>query len=77
MMQTIQFKVDNNYIETILSLLKNLNSLNLNVIQDLSIIDNHRYQNIENEQEELKSFSNHTANLIEEWKDEEEDKLWI
>ncbi len=76
-MQTIQFKVDNNYIETILSLLKNLNSLNLNVIQDLSIIDNHRYQNIENEQEELKSFSNHTANLIEEWKDEEEDKLWI
>ena len=77
MMQTIQFKVDNNYIETILSLLKSLNSLNLNVIQDLSIIDNHRYQNIENEQEELKSFSNHTANLIEEWKDEEEDKLWI
>ena len=76
-MQTIQFKVDNNYIETILSLLKSLNSLNLNVIQDLSIIDNQRYQNIENEQEELKSFSNHTANLIEEWKDEDEDKLWI
>ena len=76
-MQTIQFKVDNNYIETILSLLKSLNSLNLNVIQDLSIIDNHRYQNIANEQEELKSFSNHTANLIEEWKDEDEDKLWI
>ena len=72
-MQTIQFKVDNNYIKTILSLLKSLNSLNLNVIQDLSIIDNH----IANEQEELKSFSNHTANLIEEWKDEDEDKLWI
>ena len=72
-MQTIQFKVDNNHIKTILSLLKSLNSLNLNVIQDLSIIDNH----IANEQEELKSFSNHTANLIEEWKDEDEDKLWI
>ena len=87
-MQTIQFKVDNNYIEAVLSLLNSLKSLNLNVIKDLSIIDNQRYEKINvssmdtpykitTEKEELKSFSNHTANLIEEWKDDDEDKIWI
>ena len=77
-MQTIQFKVDNNYIDIVLNL--------LNTINDLLIIDNKRKeinitsidtQYIVNEKKELKSFSNHTANLIEEWKDEDEDKLWI
>jgi len=78
-MQTVQFKVDNNYIETILSLLNSLNNIKLNIIQDLLIIDNYR-ENIDitsNEYKELKSFSNHTANLIEEWKDEDEDRVWI
>ena len=83
-MQTIQFKVDNNYIETVLNLLNSLNRLKLNVISDLIIIDNKKEINITsinrqyiiNEKEELKSFSNHTANLIEEWKDEDEDKVW-
>jgi len=78
-MQTVQFKVDNNYIETILSLLNSLNNIKLNIIKDLVIIDNYR-EKIDitsNEYEELKSFSNHTANLIEEWKDEDEDRLWI
>jgi hypothetical protein len=85
-MQTIQFKVDNNYIDIVLSLVNTLNSLKLNVINDLLIIDNKRKeinvtsidtQYITNEKEELKSFSNHTANLIEEWKGEDEDRLWI
>ena len=85
-MQTIQFKVDNNYIKTVLSLLNNLNNLKLDIIKDLLIIDNTKKemditsidtQYIANEKEELKSFSNHTANLIEEWKDEDEDSLWI
>ena len=83
-MQTIQFKVDNNYIETVLNLLNSLNRLKLNVISDLIIIDNKKEINVTsintqyivNEKEELKSFSNHTANLIEEWKDEDEDKVW-
>lgn len=41
-MQTIQFKVDNNYIETVLNLLNGLNSLKLNVIKDLLILDNQK-----------------------------------
>ena len=48
MMQTIQFKVDNNYIETILSLLNSLNNIKLNIIEDLLIINDNRKQEKDN-----------------------------
>ncbi len=47
-MQTIQFKVDNNYIETILSLLNSLNNIKLNIIEDLLIINDNRKQEKDN-----------------------------
>jgi hypothetical protein len=76
--QTIQFKVDSNYLEIVLDMLNTLNNLKLNLINDLSIIDSRKFiQNSENSEKELKFFSNHTANLIEEWKDKDEDKIWI
>ena len=73
-MQTIQFKVENNYIEIVLNFLNTLNSLKLDVIKDISIINSDK-QNIE-EFKELNAFSNHSANLIEEWKDSDEDSVW-
>jgi len=39
-MQTIQFKVDNSYVDIVLNLLKTLNNLKLNVVKDLLVIDN-------------------------------------
>ncbi len=39
-MQTIQFKVDNSYVDIVLNLLKTLNNLKLNVVRDLLVIDN-------------------------------------
>jgi len=75
-MKTIQFKVDNNYIDIVLNLLNSLNSLKINVIKDLSVEnslpDNENYK----EQPELNALSNHTANLIKEWKDSDEDSVW-
>jgi len=44
-MQTIQFKVDNSYVDVVLNLLKTLNSLKLNVVKDLLIIDNSKKNN--------------------------------
>jgi len=35
-MQTIQFKVDNSYVDIVLNLLKTLNNLKLNVVRDNS-----------------------------------------
>ncbi|CAA6808748.1 MAG: Unknown protein [uncultured Sulfurovum sp.] len=76
MMQTIQFNVENKYLEIVLNLLNNLNGLKFNIIKDLSI--NPLLDEEENEeQQELSAFSNHTANLIDEWKDEKEDSVWI
>lgn len=31
---------------------------------------------INNENAEIKAFSNHSANLIDEWKDDSEDEVW-
>jgi len=39
-MRTIQFKVDNSYVDIILTLLNTLNNLKLNIIKDLLVIDN-------------------------------------
>lgn len=74
-MQTIQFRVDNNYIDIVVNLLNSLNSLKLNVIKDLSITKSDNESSNEDFQE-LNAYSNHTANLIEEWKDSEEDNVW-
>ena len=75
-MQTIQFRVENNYIDIVLNLLNSLNSLKVNVIKDISIIDNISHKHNSEEFKELNAFSNHSANLIEEWKDSDEDSVW-
>ena len=38
-MRTIQFKVDNSYVDIVLTLLNTLNNLKLNIIKDLLVID--------------------------------------
>ena len=62
-MQTIQFKVDNNYIEIVLNLLNSLNSLKLNVINDLLIIDNKKNKT-ENDLETLNRLFQQSNNKI-------------
>ena len=39
-MRTIQFKVDNSYVDIVLTLLNTLNNLKLDIIKDLLVIDN-------------------------------------
>lgn len=77
--QTIQLKVNENYLQTVLSLLQNLQNLKHDIIKDLSLIKDSLSdtKNIPHAREEIESFSNHTANLIDEWKDTEEDSIWI
>jgi len=61
-MKTIQFKVDNNYIETVLSLLNSLNNIKLNIIKDLLIIDNK--QDKESDLETLDKLFKQSTNKI-------------
>jgi hypothetical protein len=62
-MQTIQFKVDNHYIEIVLNLLNSLNSLKLNVIKDLLIIDNKKSET-DNDLESLDKLFQQSSNKI-------------
>lgn len=62
-MQTVQFKVDNNYIEMVLNLLNSLNSLKVNVIKDLLIINNQK-TNKEDDLEILNKLFQQSNNKI-------------
>ena len=73
-MHSIKLNVQDSIYSHIMFFLNNLNSKELEIIEDKSIdyvsrIDHH-------ENLEIGAFSNHSANLIDEWKDESEDAVW-
>ncbi|SHO80462.1 hypothetical protein MNB_SV-15-1330 [hydrothermal vent metagenome] len=67
-MHTIKLQVEDNIYEHIMFFLNNLNR------KDLKIIENKSTPKILDE--DLTLFSNHTANLIDDWKDDSEDDIW-
>lgn len=71
-MHTIKIEVGDSIYFHIKFLLKNLES------RDLRIIEENESANLQNTTDELEiqMFSNHSANLIEDWKDFSEDELW-
>ena len=71
-MHTIKLQVQDSIYDHIIFLLKNLNTKELRIIED-SVSGRRK---LLQEQDETKVFSNHTANIIEEWKDDIEDDIW-
>lgn len=67
-MHTIKLQVQDTIYSHIMFFLKNLNSKELQIIEDKEIRDE--------ESREVKAFSNHSANLVDEWKDDSEDAIW-
>ncbi|MGD9655018.1 MAG: hypothetical protein AB7U44_07465 [Sulfuricurvum sp.] len=68
-MHTIKLQVQDAVYSHIMFFLKSLNSQELRILEDKEIKN-------ENEAKELQALSNHSANLIDEWKDDSEDALW-
>lgn len=73
-MHSIKLNVQDSIYSHVMFFLNNLNTKELEIVEDKSIsyikkIDNH-------ENSEIDAFSNHSANLIDEWKDESEDAVW-
>lgn len=66
-MHTIKLQVTDNAYAHIMYLLQNLKTDDLKIIEDR--------EDISQTQETL-AFANHSANLIDEWKDESEDEVW-
>ncbi len=66
-MHTVQLKLDDSIYSNVMFLLNNLNLKGLEIKEKF---DNKK------EIEEIENFSNHSANLVEEWKDLDEDTVW-
>ena len=73
-MHSIKLNVQDSIYSHIMFLLNNLNTRDLEIVEDKTIesISEIKY----NENSEINAFSNHSANLIDEWKDESEDEIW-
>lgn len=69
MMHTIKLQVQDTIYAHIMFFLKNLNSKELQIIEDKKVQKNE-------ESKELQAFSNHSANLVDEWRDDSEDAVW-
>lgn len=71
-MHTIKLQVEDSVYDHIMFFLKNLNKRELQIIEDKRIKKEKLVEDIV----ELQTFSNHSANLVDEWKDENEDEIW-
>jgi hypothetical protein len=76
-MHTVQLKLDDNIYSNVMFLLNNLNIKGMEISEKVNNkIDLSRSSAIADEISEIKNFSNHSANLVEEWKDLSEDEIW-
>lgn len=68
-MHTIKLQVQDTIYSHIMFFLKNLNSKELQIIEDKEILRDEESRNIQ-------AFSNHSANLVDEWREHSEDEVW-
>ena len=73
-MHSIKLNVQDSIYSHIMFFLNNLNTKELEIVEDKNIECNNE-QNFQGTSE-TDAFSNHSANLIDEWKDESEDDIW-
>jgi len=70
-MSIIKLEIESSKLDTVLHIIQNLKE---DLIAKYEVVQDTQY-NVE-ERSETKAFSNHTANLIEDWQDENEDEIW-
>ena len=73
-MHSIKLNVQDSIYSHIMFFLNNLNTKELEIIEDKNIESTHPI--LVQENSEINALSAHSANLIDEWKDEGEDEIW-
>ena len=73
-MHTLKLNIEDSVFDKVIYFLQNLPKNEVVVVED-KIINSSMIEN-DNDTQEVNSFSNHTANLIDEWKDGSEDDVW-
>ena len=70
-MRTITLQVQDKIYEHIMFFLKNLNQKGLKIVNE---IEQNEHVSAS---DDIQAYSNHSANTIEDWQDNSEDKIWI
>ncbi|MFA7085731.1 MAG: hypothetical protein WC145_03585 [Aliarcobacter sp.] len=70
-MHTVKLKINDDIYNHIMFFLKSLDNNKIKILEE-------KKQKIvsKDDKEDTKIFSNHSANLIEDWQDLEEDNIW-
>ena len=70
-MHTVKLKINDDIYNHITFFLKNLDN------NKIKILEEKKQKTVsKDDNEDTKLFSNHSANLIEDWQDLEEDNIW-
>ena len=73
-MHTIKLHIEDKVFDKVIFFLQNLPKNEVSIIEEK--VEESTIKTINEDHLEIKNFSNHSANLIEEWKDSNEDKIW-
>ena len=70
-MHTVKLKINDDIYNHIMFFLKSLDN------NKIKILEKNKQKTVsKDDNEDTKLFSNHSANLIEDWQDLEEDNIW-
>ena len=70
-MHTVKLKINDDIYNHIMFFLKSLDNNKIKILKEKK-----QKTVSKNDNEDTKLFSNHSANLIEDWQDLEEDNIW-
>ena len=73
-MHTIKLHIEDKVFDKVIYFLQNLPKNEVSIIEEK--VEESTIKTINEDYLEIKTFSNHSANLIEEGKDSNEDKIW-
>jgi len=73
-MHTIKLNIEDSVFDKVIYFLKNLPANEVRIVEDKIISKNVNYA--DKEGSDTLAFSNHSANLIEDWKNSSEDEVW-
>lgn len=68
-MHTLKIRIEDSVLDKVIYFLKHLPQNEVMIVED-------KMEVVSSDILEIKAFSEHTANLIEDWKDASEDAVW-
>ena len=71
-MHSIRLEIEDSVFEKVIYFLQHLPENEVKIVEDINKTGSKSTKS----DSDVKAYSNHSANLIEEWKESEEDEIW-